>query len=726
MPVAVSKRKMAEEPEIFETSSDPLEHHKRSTEGTCGQEVNKSDTEENTCCQDKGNSENDWPECWTLLQKNDFCQRNQWLYVKNKMLGCKACRDVGCLSVEKQIGMKISVEWANCKISHFGESRKQQLMSLRKKIYDHKESAAHKAAQKIKSEAANKTLEKVLLNTLSRNKDVTAKVFRTAYKVAKKNQSFNNFEDEINLQELNGLDMGCILHSTNACINIVNHIADEMRKTLISNILNSKNKISLIIDESTTMSNKTTLIVIVRVVLPELSAPVNLFLDLVELEDVTAKGILSSLIRHLAHLGMSEDYLREFLLSVTCDGAAVLFGAHNGVRRLMQDKFPGVIFWHCANHRLELSVSDTVNKVAGVNRFKNFMDKLYVTYHASPKNARELQQCAATVEVQFFKIGRILSTRWVASSFRTVSAVWKDYEALVRHFQEAKEDKRRSKTDRCLYEGLLRKITSFEFVLDLGLMCDALQELSELSLDLQERNIDLYKADRKIKNTIQLFQERIENPGPYYNICLESEKNLKFQGIELHKNEKHSPAISTSAFYASLKETVGKRLLAGVDADLPERAKVLDSKFWPQNTEKQLTFGETEIRNLAQRFRLNERETVRGFREYLLDRNEVPDKLFPLKNTLATIAISSSECERGFSQMNLIVTSSRSSLLIRTTSALMFIRMVGPPLTQFNPSKYLDSWLLQGRHSAVDTKSRKRSRQDEDSSEDMLKVWKLL
>jgi hypothetical protein len=34
-------------------------------------------------------------------------------------------------------------------------------------------------------------------------------------------------------------------------------------------------------------------------------------------------------------------------------------------------------------------------------------------------------------------------------------------------------------------QGLLKKITSVEFVLDLGLMCDALQELPELSLELQ-------------------------------------------------------------------------------------------------------------------------------------------------------------------------------------------------------------------------------------------------
>ena len=60
-------------------------------------------------------------------------------------------------------------------------------------------------------------------------------------------------------------------------------------------------------------------------------------------------------------------------------------------------------------------------------------------------------------------------------------------------------------------DGLKRKITSTEFLLDLGLMCDALQELSELSLDLQDRNMDLYNANKKIKMLVQVFEEKRQN-----------------------------------------------------------------------------------------------------------------------------------------------------------------------------------------------------------------------
>jgi hypothetical protein len=106
-----------------------------------------------------------------------------------------------------------------------------------------------------------------------------------------------------------------------------------------------------------------------------------------------------------------------------CYGAAVMLRRKSGATKLLEDEFRSVIIWHYANHRLELSVADTVKAAAGINRFRAFMDKPYVIYHASLKNNRELHECAKLLEIQLLKIGRILSTRWAASSFRSVSAV---------------------------------------------------------------------------------------------------------------------------------------------------------------------------------------------------------------------------------------------------------------------------------------------------------------
>lgn len=81
------------------------------------------------------------------------------------------------------------------------------------------------------------------------------------------------------------------------------------------------------------------------------------------------------------------------LISVVCNGASDMLSSVSGLVRL-QKKFPQLILWHCVNHHLELTVGDVVSKLTQINYMRNFFDKLYSLYHASPKNINQLQQCA--------------------------------------------------------------------------------------------------------------------------------------------------------------------------------------------------------------------------------------------------------------------------------------------------------------------------------------------
>jgi hypothetical protein len=127
---------------------------------------------------------------------------------------------------------------------------------------------------------------------------------------------------------------------------------------------------------------------------------------------------------------------------------------------------------------------------------------------------------------------------------------------------------------------------------------------------------------------------------------------------------------------------------------------------------------------LAKRLQLNERESIRGFWDYL-NQKIFPENMVNLKNAFNAIPVSSSKCEREFSQMNLILTSTSASLSTTTVSALLFVRVVGPPLRHFSATKYVESWILRGRHSAVDTNSKERAR-DVGYDENMVKVWSFL
>ena len=102
-------------------------------------------------------------------------------------------------------------------------------------------------------------------------------------------------------------------------------------------------------------------------------------------------------------------------------------------------------------------------------------------------------------------------------------------------------------------------------------MCDALQELSELSLDLQDRNMDLFKANKKIKMLVQVFEERRQNCGPYYKCTVAAVRNLRFRGVLLYeKDSRKDPPIDPRTFYTNLKESVEKRLLDSKDEKLAQ------------------------------------------------------------------------------------------------------------------------------------------------------------
>jgi hypothetical protein len=103
---------------------------------------------------------------------------------------------------------------------------------------------------------------------------------------------FHNFEASVNLQELTGIDTGRTLHSASACTNIVDHISTEMRKALANEIIRSRSKISIIIDESVTHSKKSTLVIYIQVCLANygMECLVFFYFYLIELQSVLEDG----------------------------------------------------------------------------------------------------------------------------------------------------------------------------------------------------------------------------------------------------------------------------------------------------------------------------------------------------------------------------------------------------------------------------------------------------
>ena len=52
--------------------------------------------------------------------------------------------------------------------------------------------------------------------------------------------------------------------------------------------------------------------------------------------------------------------------------------------------------------------------------------------------------------------------------------------------------------------------------------------------------------------------------------------------------------------------------------------------------------------------------------------------------------------------MNLYHTNGRNRLSVTSVNDMMMIGINGPPLTAWNPTKYVISWLKSGKHGALD------------------------
>lgn len=162
--------------------------------------------------------------------------------------------------------------------------------------------------------------------------------------------------------------------------------------------------------------------------------------------------------------------------------------------------------------------------------------------------------------------------------------------------------------------------------------------------------------------------------------------------------------LTRSLFFNTLAESLQQRMgcLPGKLHDRDKyhqflaNIKTLQPSNWPE--ECGVRYAETEVLELCTFFKLVSREAQRGMREYIDtvkatgEKSKPPKELKPLLRAVNTLVVSTTECERGFSQMN-IISGMRATLELKSLSVLLFIKCVGPPVKCFAPRHYVKSWL---------------------------------
>ena len=346
--------------------------------------------------------------------------------------------------------------------------------ALLKKVYKHEQCWQHKdSIEKVELsrskniESAAKTAQTVFEQQHKQKIEVTSRVFRTVYECAKSCLSFSELSRLIALQELNGLAMGNVLTSHQSAANIAEHIAEEMRCKLASHIVQSGSKFSLMVDESTTVSQEQCMIVYVRAEFDGIAC--NYFLGCIPIRQANAESLYESLTSFLHGLGITSEILKSQMIGFCSDGASNMTGKFKGLGTLLRQNVGDHLqTFHCMAHRLELAIHSTVKEINPVGHFQILLDSLYAFYSRSPKNQRELEDHAESLSVELLKVGRVFDVRWVFSSFRAIRALWRDHPALCRHLNSVASDTTRGGAERTKCKSLLAKLTNWFFSSRIG------------------------------------------------------------------------------------------------------------------------------------------------------------------------------------------------------------------------------------------------------------------
>jgi len=645
-----------------------------------------------------------YPTVWTFDRWESWKKKLPWLICRNAKVGCAVCCDAGTTQTVKT-GVHISAEWTAVSVEA------KTARKLKEKIYRHRNSTAHIAAENILKVRQQDLLKGVIIDADSHYFEETSRVFRTAYAIAKMDLSFTAHRGLLDLQEANGLDVGKVHKSDHSCSKIISHISSQMKKAFCERLKSLSPHVAVMLDEST-LYKKSVIAVYLRTRLVDISESAeymletnygvtNVYFGLVEAsEGCTAKGIMGAVECEFDQFKLNELLLQNKLLIAICtDGASVMTGTSSGVATQFIARYgENVEAFHCLAHRLELSVNDALKSVTATNHFQSFLKSLYALYSQSPKNQRELGEVAADTETQLLHITAIFDVRWVASSFRSVRAVWRNFPALHDHFRNASLDLTRTSTERAKFAGLLKKLTTVSFLTDLATMKDVLRELSSLSLKLQSRTCNIVTGFSEIDSTITVLKAmKTAGGGKSTMKVLAISATNTFKGVPLAVGK---PGINAGQFMAAVIDELSRRV-NGKSTLLADLQKLYKNNWPPVDSDELILFGEESVTRLAKRLGLAARPVVEAYRKYKTQKGKPQSKLLRLLAAAETYPGSTAECERGFSAMNETVWDKRSAMNVNTVSSTMFIKLNGVPVTNFDPYPYVRSWIAAGNRQST-------------------------
>ena len=218
----------------------------------------------------------------------------------------------------------------------------------------------------------------------------------------------------------------------------------------------------------------------VRYVNFENGHPENVFAGLNALEHQNHEGVIRGIEEELAKVGIVLDgdplvFITANRMVFLClDGASVNMGKYNSVKAVLAKRYTWLIVIYCINHNLELAIGDLRKHDADYLNFDETMRDIYSMFHFSIKKSREILKVANELEEEFVAFNSLQTIRWLASQFRAVEKIYKNYSILCPYLEHASVAKDKNEEDKARARGIYSRVTSLKFALWLNFLMDFL------------------------------------------------------------------------------------------------------------------------------------------------------------------------------------------------------------------------------------------------------------
>ncbi|KAJ8914868.1 hypothetical protein NQ315_014881 [Exocentrus adspersus] len=463
-------------------------------------------------------------------------------------------------------------------------------------------------------------------------------------------------------------------------------------------------KFSIIIDETTDISSKKCLAILVRFVDNNSCVIKENLLGLVEVEKCDAEGLTRTILDVLHKF----DIDHQNVIGFAADNASVMMGEFGGVQAKLKQLINQNIFViGCICHSLHLCASEACKKIP--SGIEEFVQDIYNYISRSPKRLKIYAEFQQFVELKPHKLLRLSQTRWLSLE-AVVKRVLEQWQGLKLFFiSEVSEEK-----DFARPNSILEKLNNYEYELYLNFIAHVLPMVNKLNIEFQsetpkihllfERITSLYKTILKyylkrqyvdnINNILKLnplnAYEYLPNDNIYLGIKVElliKKYNLKQENlIQFYNN--------CLNFYTELCVQIRKRfhnLTIYENFKLLNPSQLLEEpvSFMPlleqfphlvNNNMEEIAAEAREISSLSNdvKTKLKELEFTEFWFELYQFKNSAEEVVF--KNiclfvyNIFSLPHSSASAERIFSQLNLIKSKVRNRLLPETCNSLLMAK----------------------------------------------------